>query len=137
MKPFSALTKREKAIELVRWLLVLPAAALGDYAGYFIGGMLLLLAQSFGLVNPASDDSELNRFFRYLIWLFPVGVVVVITGAQTAPRFRLAAATGMAILWILWTDAIHRFQGPTVYVTPLAASCGAVIVLRLEKLKQL
>lgn len=135
MKSLSALNPKEKGIELLRWMCVLPAAMLGDFAGYYLGGALGLLAQTLGIVNPPSDDSSSNRLLRYLIWLFPVGVTVVMVGAKTAPRLRLATASVLAVLWILWTNRIHGFEGPTVIATPVAAGCGLAFIFYWEKLK--
>src|SRR5688500_9653792 len=124
MRPFSALTTWERVVELARWVCVLPAAVLGDYAGYILGGILGVLAVAVGLVNPASDDSSWNRSLRYLIWMFPEGVTCVIAGAKTAPRWRLAIACVVAIVWILWVDRIHGFEGPTLMATAVAGPCG-------------
>ncbi len=135
MKSFSELTRKEKGIELLRWISVLPAAVLGDYAGYVIGGILVWLALTVGLVNPPSDDSGFNRSLRYLIWMFPKGVACVIAGAKTAPRCRLATASVVAVLWMLWTDMIHRFAGPTVVATAVAAGCGVAFIFVSEKSK--
>ena len=134
--PYSALTSRQKIIELVRWTCVLPAAKLGDLVGYGFGGALGLFAQSLGIVNPPSDDSSSNRMQRYLIWLIPVGLTVVIAAAKTAPRWRLATAVAIAVSWVLWTDRIHGFEGPTVIGTAVSACCGIAVILYWEVLRQ-
>lgn len=91
-----------------------------------MGGTLVWLAVTVGLVNPPSDDSSFNRSLRYLLWMFPEGVACVIAGAKTAPRWRLA--TACVILWILWIDRIHGFEGPTLVATAVAGGCGAAYV---------
>jgi hypothetical protein len=136
MKPFSALTSKEKGVELCRWICVLPAAKLGDVAGYWIGGAFGLIAQTLGVVNPPSDDSSSNRMLRYLIWLFPVGIVVVIAAAKTAPRWRLATAGVVATLWMLWTNRIHGFDATTLIAAPVSACCGIAFVLYSDVLKR-
>jgi hypothetical protein len=133
MKAFSQLTRREIVIETLRWLLTSPAAVLGNYVGYIIGGVFIALAQRLQIVNAPSDDSASNRFARYVIWLFPMGVIVVVAAAKTAPRFRLVAAIVAAICWTLWTNRIHGFDGPTVYGTLAAAGCGTGIVFYLDR----
>jgi hypothetical protein len=136
MKPFFALTAKEKGIELLRWVCVLPAAILGDYVGYIIGGTVGRLAQIVGLVHPPSDDSGINRTLRYLIWMFPEGVASVIAAAKTAPRYRLATASVAAVLWILLIDTIHRFGGPTLVATGVAGICGTAYIFYTESSKR-
>jgi hypothetical protein len=131
--PLSLLTAKRKVLELLRWILVLPAAWLGDYAGYVLGGLLCGLAVAIGLVNPPSDDSELNRSLRYLIWMFPEGVVGVIAGAKTAPRWHRTTAYVVALLWVFCINRIHGFEGPTVMATFVAALCGVACVHFLER----
>jgi hypothetical protein len=120
---------KQKAIELLRWICVVPAAMLGDFVGYYLGGGLGMLAQVLGIVNPPSDDSSGNRLFRYVIWLFPVGMIVVLAGAKTAPRYHLATAFVVGITWMLWTDRIHGFEGPTLIATAVGAGCGTAFVI--------
>lgn len=134
MKPFSALTEKEKLIELLRWFSVLPAAVLGFFAAYYAGGFLLPLAEALGVVNPPSDMG-FNRYLRYLIWLFPMGVAFVIAGAKTAPRFRLAAASVLAVLWVLWTGRTHGFSYEAVISAAVAAGCGTAFIFYAEKSK--
>ena len=63
---------KEKTIELVRWICVLPAAMLGKFAGDLIGWGLGTLSVTCGMVDPG--DMGFGRLVRHLIWGFPVGL---------------------------------------------------------------
>jgi hypothetical protein len=132
MKSFVELTGKEKLIELLRWIGVLPAALFGLCAGNVASGMLLGIARTVGIVQPPSEMG-LNRFVRYGIWLFPMGLAFIIAGALMAPRFRLAAASVLAVLWILWTGTIHRWGHEATLGAVVSAACGVAGVFYFEK----
>src|SRR5262245_42173451 len=132
MKPFAHSTTKEKAVELLRWCCVLPAAKLGDMVGSFLGGTLGLVAQRMGIVNPHTDDSASNRLLRYLVYFFPVGMTAVIAAAEIAPRWRVAVAIAVAGIWILAETWIHGFQPPILVAAPVSAVSGVLLIACLE-----
>jgi hypothetical protein len=143
MKPFSELTGREKAIELLRWICVPATAVLAIVAVRVIAGFLMppALAQPPG--SPAIPASDFNRFI--LPWIFGLlmALAFVITGATTAPRRRVATAVVLVVLWTLYSLQIHVLvhlgRGVPHYthfvVAAVAAACGAVYIVYSEKSK--
>jgi hypothetical protein len=120
--------------ELLRWIGVLRAAMLGFFAGYCLGGILIRLTETVGMVNPPSEMG-FNRFLRYLIWLFPMGVAFVIAGAKMAPRFRPAMAGVLAVVWILWTGRTHHWGYEPAVAAAVAAAGGAAYICYAERSK--
>jgi len=127
MKTFAQLTGREKGIELLRWMGVLPAAGVGLLTGYFMAGVLLGLAAALRIVGPPSDFGW-NRLLRYVIWLFPMGALFVLAGALTAPRWRLAVAGVLAVFWIAWTGKVHGWGYEAVTGAVIGSAAGAAYV---------
>jgi hypothetical protein len=132
MKSFFALTAKARVIEIVRWVCVVPIAILGDYVGFVIGGMLGSIAMRVGLVNPPSDDSSFNRALRYLIWMFPEGLVCVIAATKMAPRSQRLTACIVAGAWMLLVDRIHGFEGPTLIATAVSGGCGVACIFYIK-----
>jgi hypothetical protein len=96
MKPFIELTTREKAIELLRWVGVIPAAVLGGYAAYVVF-VLQNMVVHYLQVGPYIDFFQ--RFLLVIASNAVAGVVTVIAGAMTAPRCRRVTAIVLAISW--------------------------------------
>ena len=88
MKRFSELTSYEKAIELLRWVLV-PVAAI---VGVVLLGQLAVLviprpvAQLPG--TPMAPSWDLQRFLLHRTFAVLAGLAFVLAGAMTAPRSR-------------------------------------------------
>ena len=94
MKLFSELTKKEKVIECLRWVCVLPAALVSERIGtgvtYFLVVRLVL--------NDLSYEGT-DRWLRHLTGGFLGGAAFVVAGAATAPRFRRVTSITLFI-WI-------------------------------------
>ena len=113
MVAFSELTGKEKAIELLRWICVLPAAMLAYVAVGFV------------------ISSAPNTHWVLLICYMPKEIAFVVAGAKTAPRSRTIATLVLAAVAILASLAIHVLTqqrvGLTNYLHFGAESVGAVI----------
>jgi hypothetical protein len=95
--------------------------------GYFMAGVLMSLAAAFRIVGPPSDFGW-NRLLRYVIWLFPMGVLFVMAGALTAPRWRIAAAGVLAAVWIVWTGRVHGWGYEGVAGAVIGSATGVMFV---------
>lgn len=132
MKPFYALTRKERVIELLRWLCVLPVAVLGDFVGRIVyGGVAALL---FSELSYEGAD----RWVRHLVARLLSGVALVIVGARMAPRWRRTTALALAALafamavrthWI-----VHRDDVPVV-AEAVGVACGVALILFIERSK--
>jgi hypothetical protein len=104
MRPFSALTAREKASEVLRWICVLPAAVLGGFAAsyisYFVGRLTDYRWGARAELNFAYD-------LLLLIHYIPKEAAFVIAGANTAPRSRLATTVVLIIAKIIILFIVH------------------------------
>lgn len=114
MKPSSELTERERRIELLRWISVLPAVVLGGFVASIISDVVI------GLASP-------DGILRILITEFPKGSAIVIAGAKTAPRRRALTAMVLTGLWILLAVIIHvLLRGPLGWTNYMGAGIAAV-----------
>ena len=103
MTAFSELTGRRKAIELLRWLCVLPAAVLGGLATCYIGG---LLSRFFMSIWGTSVDSTFVSFFRLVLLNVPKSAAFVVAdGPVAVPTLELTvhvrAPLPLARDWVL------------------------------------
>jgi hypothetical protein len=107
MKPFSDLTGKEKSIELLRWVFVLPASVLAVLALGIIAGVAMppTMAQLPG--TPLLLPSDFHRFILPRIFGALMAAAFVIAGAKMAPRRRVATAVGLAAVWMLYSFMIH------------------------------
>jgi hypothetical protein len=106
---------------------VMPAAGAGVATGYFMAGVLMGLAGAFRVVGPPSDVGG-NRLLRYVIWLFPMGALFVMAGALTAPRWRVASAAVLAVVWIGWTGKVHGWGYEAVAGAVIGSAAGVMFV---------
>jgi len=141
MKPFVELSRQEKIIELLRWILVLPAAALAVLALRIIASIAMPppLAQLPG--TPAQPPSDFHRFVLPQIFGALMAAAFVLMGAKTAPRFRLATAIVLSVLWMLYAFMmfvfVHLGRGKPHYahfvIAAVAVAVAAAYVLYSEK----
>ena len=139
MKTFSELTGKEKLIEVLRWIAVLPAAALGGAAAH----ILIILGNSpgctRGMINP--DESIIDRLMVVTISNIAFGATVVIAGAKTAPRARRVTAfvlTGLLIFTsgMLVTVLIGKptaFADYLAVVVATASAIGGAIYIHVQE----
>lgn len=95
---------REKAIAVLRWLCVLPAAALGGFAVKIIVGLALRFARQGGGVLAGSP---LFALLQLVVVYVPKEAAFVIAGAAMAPRGRRATAIILAVVGIVMSLVVH------------------------------
>ena len=132
MKPFSESTGRQRLIEALRWLCVLPAAVLGHIALEFVVGAAWQIGRSGGWAIPG--DSNSAYYLMMFLHLVPPKSAFVIAGARMAPRYQRATAivlTLLGFLFSLMTHVISQHQagrrvGITNYTHLFVEFAGAV-----------
>lgn len=128
MNSFSNLTTTAKAVEVLRWIGVLPVAVLCQSLYHMIVMALFLTKATVGGEVP--QRSALVDFLYLLIYYPPHVALFVIAGAMVAPRFRLATAILLAVLAIALSLTIHVLLPDNVGVNNYkhftAESAGAI-----------
>jgi hypothetical protein len=130
MRWFAELSTRDKSIEVVRWVLVLPAAWLAGMAPRFIARVLIppTMVQPPGMPRPRVSDFQ-QIYLPHLLAVV-MAAAFVIVGAKVAPRRRVLVAGILAALWIAFSFLIH--VGPhdsfelRYLARPIVAMVGAV-----------
>jgi hypothetical protein len=107
MKSFAELTAKQKCIEVVRWFCVLPAAVLAGMVPRLLYRLLVppLMVQPPGV--PRIRVSDFQRFYLPHIMGAIMAAAFVIVGAKVAPRYRVAVAAVLAVLWIVYSYTVH------------------------------
>jgi hypothetical protein len=144
MKLFAELTGKEKGIEVLRWLCVVPAVVLAGMAPRVIARLLMppALAQPPG--TPPVPVSDFQRYYLPTIIGIVMAAGFVIVGAKVAPRWRLRVAVVLALLWMLYSFAVHVLPHPVrdlrhyqhFIVASIAAAGSAAYVWHSEKSKR-
>ncbi len=122
MQPFSALTRRGKLIEVLRWLCVLPLALLANTAVLQIVSAMFAAAHVVGYAEWGIllDSSILKPVRVFLFYVLPQSVFVI-AGAMTAPRRQAATAMVLIVLGICFSLMAHvvfqRLGGNRVGIT--------------------
>ena len=132
MKSFSELTGKDKAIELLRWLLVPCVPLLMVIATLFIVWSLIPVE-----VGRSSDFQRYSPWVITMLW----GAGSVIAGAKTAPRGRIATAVVLALLWtlLLFKESVLEHHGRDTpdytrfLVATLSAASGVGFIAYSEK----
>lgn len=104
MNSFSELTRKERLIEVVRWLCVVPVALLAGLMGHMLTIAIVVQPVLSGLSREGT-----GRWLRHLIGGFLGGAAFVVAGARMAPRFRRATALVLAAGYIV--SAVNRRYG--------------------------
>ena len=107
MRPFTELSTKQKCIEVVRWICVLPSAWLAAMVPRFIYWLLVppMTVQPPGTPRPPVFDFQrvyLPHFFSLVM-----AAAFVFVGAKMAPRSRLAVALFLSVLWLVYSFTIH------------------------------
>lgn len=125
MKSFSELTRREMAIELLRWICVVPIAILVGLAGH-----LLIVTIALPIMRELSYEGT-GRWLRHLIGGIPSGVAFVVAGAKTAPRFHRGTAVALAICSITSAIVVHwpRHRDIIPIIAATVSAIGGVACL--------
>ena len=123
---FHELTGSEKAIEVLRWLAVLPVAVIAGVAAHLLAIIGNSPGCTRGLINP--DESVLDRCFVVLVSNVAMGAVIVIAGAKTAPRYKQVVAIVLAVVWIFFSGMVFTvlLQRPAQFWDYMAVVVGAI-----------
>jgi hypothetical protein len=107
MRPFAELSGKEKCVEVLRWLCVLPAAWLASMTPRYIYMLVRppMMAQPPG--TPPPPVSEFQRFYLPHLFGLVMAAAYVIVGAKIAPRWRLRVAAILAVTWMVFSYLIH------------------------------
>jgi hypothetical protein len=107
MRSFAELSAREKSIELVRWVLVVPAACVAGMALVFLERFIRppMMVQPPGTPRPPVSDFQ-RVYLPHLLGIV-MAAAFVIVGAKIAPRWRLPVAGILAAVWMVFSYLIH------------------------------
>ncbi len=129
MRSFAELSARDKSIEVVRWVLVVPAAWLAGMALPFLERLVRppMMAQLPGTPRPQVSDFRI--YLSHLLGIV-MAAVFVIVGAKMAPRWRVTVAGILAALWIVFSYLIHGMPHGSFelryLIRPIVATVSAV-----------
>ena len=139
MKPFAERSGKEKAVELLRWVLVPCVGILIGLANSpFITELLMWPFIEYRIVPLSHAKVETSR--RLLAGIV-LGAAFVVVGAKMAPRARVMTALFLGILWPLywlysdvlvapWQDGLSYVRA---FIATLSAAGGATYIVRSEK----
>ena len=115
MKSSSETIEKEKKAGLLQWIIVLLTAVLGGFVAAIIAGAVMALVSSGGWLDALV--TELAR-----------GAALVIAGAKSSPRSRLATALVLAGVWTSLSLTKHalRVHG-SLGLTNYMAVVGTVV----------
>ncbi|HEX2475165.1 MAG TPA: hypothetical protein VHK01_10480 [Lacipirellulaceae bacterium] len=107
MRSFAELSAREKSIEVVRWVLVVPAAWLAGMVPVFLERLIRppMMVQPPGTPRPPVSDFQ-RIYLPHLLGVV-MAAAFVIVGAKVAPRWRLPVAGILAAAWIVYSYLLH------------------------------
>ena len=145
MQSFAELSSKEKVIEVVRWLCVLPAAWLAGMAPRFLVALIRppVMAQLPGTPRPPVSDFQ-RIYLPLLIGILMAGAFVVV-GAKIAPRRRVLVAIVLAAFWTLYVFTIHVLLPASYepryvarhFISAAAAVAAAVYIWHSESSKRM
>jgi hypothetical protein len=142
MQRFSELSAVAKAIEIVRWICILPAAGFASLLPKFASAFLLPtpVVQPPGF-PPAASPSDLLLLLRQ--WFFPplTAIGFVLAGSLVAPRHRRYVAAVLTVLLLAEAFLSHVFvhlgRGRPNYgdfaIIALSALAAAALVFYLDR----
>jgi hypothetical protein len=108
MKRFAELSGAQKAIEIVRWLCVLPAVVLTSRVPYLFFWLLIppQMAQLPGTPKPPPPSDLQRMLIPWLVALLTAPGFVLV-GSLVAPRRRRYVAIVLALLMTLYAFLYH------------------------------
>lgn len=107
MRSFTELSAREKCIDVVRWLLVVPAAWLAGMAPRFIYMLVRPPAMVQLPGTPRPPVSDFQRIYLPHLLGIVMAAAFIVVGAKVAPRWRVPVAGILAAAWIVFAYLIH------------------------------
>jgi hypothetical protein len=119
--------QRERRLELLRWICVLPAAVTCGIALRYFGGVVWRLA----FQRPgAASESSIADAAQLLVYAVAAAVFVLL-GAFIAPRSRSTTALVLAVAYTLLSLRIHVVSqdhpGRTNYLHLAAETAGVAL----------
>ncbi len=131
MESSSEQLAEQKKTSLLQWVVVLPIAVLAGFCAAIIAAVLMTLVTS--VTWPNMLVTELAR-----------GAAIVIAGAKSSPRSRLAAALVLAGVWsfLSLTKHVLRVPGPLgpsncmAVVGTAVGAAGGIIFIRSQERKR-
>jgi hypothetical protein len=136
MRTFADLSAKEKSIEVVRWLCVVPAAWLAGMIPRYVEMLVRppALAQLPG--TPRPPVSDLQRIYLPHMMAMVMAAAFVIVGAKIAPRWRLRVASVLAALWLVFSYMLHvwphtslELRYLTRFIVSTVAALAAVVYI--------
>ena len=135
MKRFAELSSREKAIEVLRWVLV-PVIVVGFNLFLVLIWRTIIppaLAQPPG--TAATPPSDFQRYILPRVVGLLMAFGIVFFSARIAPRYRLGVAIVLAGVWLVYGFfrfvVVHLGQGTPQYIDLLVAIAGAAAAIAL------
>jgi hypothetical protein len=133
--PFSELTPRQKSIEVLRWLGVLPAAVIAHLGVSFAASASFLLVHdltasipddsaSAGFAQGIPGGSGLVAACRLLLAYALPKTAFAVAGAELAPRYQARTAMLLTLLGFVISIWVH---GPTNYLHVSAETAGLLL----------
>jgi hypothetical protein len=107
MRSFAELSARDKSIEVVRWVLVVPAAWVAGMALVFLERFIRPPMMVLPPGTPRPPVSDFQRIYLPIVLGIVMAAAFVIVGAKTAPRWRVRVAGILAALWIVFSYLFH------------------------------
>jgi hypothetical protein len=143
MRSFADLTPKEKCVEMVRWVFVVPAAVLAGMAPRVVTSFLMPPALAQPLGAPPVTVPDFQRYYLPHLVGFVMAAGFVLVGAKMAPRWRTPVAVVLAVLWTAYSFLIHVWphlgHDPRhyryLYVAAISAAAAAVSIWHSEKTK--
>jgi hypothetical protein len=141
MKPFSQLSTAQKALDILRWLCLLPAAWLASQIPFVVFALVTppALAQPGGF-QPAPPISDFRRYVAPWLVALLTAPLFVLVGSLVAPRYRRTTAALLALLWTAYAFLSHIYihlPGTPHYLhftaAVLFAAAAAAIVFYLNR----
>jgi hypothetical protein len=131
MKSSSEIIEKQKKAGLLQWIIVLLTALLGGFVAAIIAGVVMTLVSSGGW-----PDALVTEFAR--------GAALVIAGAKSSPRSRLATALVLAGVWTSLSLTIHvlllrgslGLSNYMAVVGTVAGAAGGIIFIGLHERKR-
>lgn len=112
--------QRRKLQEVLRWVLIVPAAVLSSWLSAGLGSVFIITR------SPGYAE-----FLFPLLFLLPSGVAFTLVGGLVAPRYQVAIAICLAAWCIIQSLCVHVITQPspglTNYMHATGETLGAVI----------
>jgi hypothetical protein len=107
MQSFADLSARDKSIEVVRWVLAVPAAWVAGMAPVFLERYIRPPMMVLPPGTPRPQVSDFQRIYLLIVLGIVMAAAFVIVGAKVAPRWRVPVAGILAVMWMVFSYLMH------------------------------